>query len=230
MTHRLRNRRPMPTFKPAYLIHGDDHGRIAERRRRLRALAEQGSGTQGIEVFEGDAATPDAVANALNALTFAVERRFIIVDSTERWTDKQFEPLVNALKEIPPDTTVAFFAREERHRRVGRDLLQGVHERLKLLVGPPFGAVDDDEPTLDREGEGVEGVRDRIGGRGVALEHLDPLGAAPLLGECAQPPSAFGDPTVIVAVDEVGGLERGHRSSVSESMSHPGRRPSAELG
>ena len=22
----------MPTFKPAYLIHGDDHGRIAERR------------------------------------------------------------------------------------------------------------------------------------------------------------------------------------------------------
>ena len=30
----------MPTFKAAYLIHGDDHGRIAERRARLRGLAE----------------------------------------------------------------------------------------------------------------------------------------------------------------------------------------------
>ena len=49
----------MPTFKPAYLIHGDDHGRIAERRARLRALAESSSGAQGIELFEGDDATPE---------------------------------------------------------------------------------------------------------------------------------------------------------------------------
>jgi len=83
----------VPAFKPAYLIHGDDHGRIAERRRRLRALAESESGAQGIEVFEGDAATPEAVANALNALTFALGRRFIVVDGVERWTDKQFEAL-----------------------------------------------------------------------------------------------------------------------------------------
>ena len=87
----------MPAFKPAYLIRGDDHGRIAERRRRLRALAEQESGTQGIELFEGDAATPEAVANALNALTFAIGRRFIVADGVERWTDKQLEPLEAAL-------------------------------------------------------------------------------------------------------------------------------------
>ena len=48
----------MPTFKPAYLVHGDDHGRIAERRARLRALAEAESGSAGIEVLEGEAATP----------------------------------------------------------------------------------------------------------------------------------------------------------------------------
>ena len=30
----------VPAFKPAYLIHGDDHGRIGERRAKLRALAE----------------------------------------------------------------------------------------------------------------------------------------------------------------------------------------------
>ena len=52
----------MPTFKPAYLIHGDDHGRIAERRARLRAVAEAESGTQGTEVFENDTATPETEA------------------------------------------------------------------------------------------------------------------------------------------------------------------------
>ena len=47
--------KPVPAaFKSAYLIHGDDHGRIAERRSRLRALAESQSGTSGVEVFEGD--------------------------------------------------------------------------------------------------------------------------------------------------------------------------------
>ena len=103
----------MPAFKPAYLIHGDDHGRIAERRRRLRALGEQESGTQGIEVFEGEAATPEVVANALNSLTFALGRRFILVDGVERWTDKQLGPVEAALADLPPDTTIAFFARED---------------------------------------------------------------------------------------------------------------------
>ncbi len=121
----------MPTFKPAYLIHGDDHGRIAERRRRLRALAESESGTQGIEVFEGDGATPEAVANALNALTFAIGRRFIIVDSTERWTDKQFDPLDTTLKSIPDDTTVAFFAREDSRTKAPKRL----HDAVKKAGG-----------------------------------------------------------------------------------------------
>ncbi|HTP23268.1 MAG TPA: DNA polymerase III subunit delta [Solirubrobacteraceae bacterium] len=116
----------MPTFKPAYLIHGDDHGRIAERRRRLRALAEQESGTQGIELFEGDAATPEAVATALNSLTFAIGRRFIIVDGTERWTDKQLDPLEPALSSIPDDTTIAFFAREDGRSKAPKRLHDGV--------------------------------------------------------------------------------------------------------
>ncbi|HUA73109.1 MAG TPA: DNA polymerase III subunit delta [Solirubrobacteraceae bacterium] len=121
----------MPTFKTAYLIHGDDHGRIAERRRRLRTLAEQESGTQGIEVFEGDAATPETVANALNALTFAIGRRFMIVDGVERWTDKQFDPLEPALAQIPDDTTVAFFAREDSRNKAPKRL----HDAVKRLHG-----------------------------------------------------------------------------------------------
>jgi DNA polymerase-3 subunit delta len=118
----------VPAFKPAYLIHGDDHGRIAERRRRLRALAEQESGTHGVEVFEGDAATPEAVAGALNALTFALGRRFIVVDGVERWTDKQLDPLIAALKDIPPDTTLAFFAREEGRAKASKRLHDAVEK------------------------------------------------------------------------------------------------------
>ena len=110
-----------PTFKPAYLIHGDDHGRIAERRSRLRALAESESGVQGVELFEGDAAVADAVAAALNAMTFAFSRRFIIVDGAERWKDKDLDALEAAMAAMAPDTTVAFFAREDaRAKAPGR--------------------------------------------------------------------------------------------------------------
>jgi DNA polymerase-3 subunit delta len=102
------------SFKPAYLIHGDDHGRIGERRAKLRELAESESGVGGTEVLEGDAATPDAVANALAAMTFAIGRRFIIVDGVERWKDSEVAELVApALATIDEQTTVAFFAREE---------------------------------------------------------------------------------------------------------------------
>ena len=75
----------MARFDPAYLIHGDDHGRIAERRARLRALAESESGVGGVELFENEAATPEAVAFALDSMTFAIGRRFLIVEGAERW-------------------------------------------------------------------------------------------------------------------------------------------------
>jgi DNA polymerase-3 subunit delta len=103
----------MPTFKAVYLIHGDDHGRIAERRARLRELAESVSGAEGLELFEGEAATPDAVAMALSAMTLALGRRFIVVDGVERWKEKDLDALESALGSIAPETTVAFFARED---------------------------------------------------------------------------------------------------------------------
>ena len=53
-------RRPlMAELKPAYLIHGDDHGAVAERRAGLRALAEGRRGrAASVEVLEGEAGTP----------------------------------------------------------------------------------------------------------------------------------------------------------------------------
>jgi len=115
-------------FKPAYLIRGDDHGRIAERRARLRALAERESGTQGIELFEGEAATAEAVAGALSAMTFAIGRRFLIVDGVERWKAADAARIAPALASLPPETTVVFFGREEGRTKVPDGLVEAVRK------------------------------------------------------------------------------------------------------
>lgn len=117
----------MPAFKPAYLIHGDDHGRIGERRAALRALAERESGAGGVECFEGDSSAPDVVAGALAAMTFAIGRRFLIVDGAERWKDADVQThLLPALASIGEETTIAFFAREEGRFKVSAQLVKAV--------------------------------------------------------------------------------------------------------
>jgi DNA polymerase-3 subunit delta len=121
----------VPAFKPAYLICGDDHGRIAERRTRLRGLAEAESGTEGLELFEGERSTPDEVAAALSAMTLVLSRRFLIVDGVERWKDKELDELEAALTAIAPDTTIAFFAREESRLKAPERL----HKAVKTAKG-----------------------------------------------------------------------------------------------
>jgi DNA polymerase-3 subunit delta len=117
----------MPSFKAAYLIHGDDHGRIAERRARLRAMAEAESGTSGVELFEQDACTADAVAGALSAMTFALGRRFVIADGVERWKEADIAPVAAAMENMDPETlTVAFFAREDGRAKVPEALHKAV--------------------------------------------------------------------------------------------------------
>ncbi len=118
----------MPSFKPAYLIHGDDHGRISERRARLRALAEAESGAQGIELFEGEAASAEAVAGALSAMTFAIGRRFVIVDGVERWKAADMALIEPALAGLAAETTVAFFAREEGRAKIPDGLAAAVRK------------------------------------------------------------------------------------------------------
>lgn len=121
----------MPTFKSAYLIHGDDHGRISERRARLRAVAESLSGAEGLELLEGDGASPDAVAAALDAMTLALGRRFVIVEGVERWKDKELDALEAAVRGIAPETTVAFFAREDGRSNRAPDRLHAAVKHVK---------------------------------------------------------------------------------------------------
>jgi DNA polymerase-3 subunit delta len=117
----------VPALKPAYLIHGDDHGRIAERRANLRALGEREGGAAGVDVLTGDESTPEAAAAALAAMTFAMGHRVVVVDGVERFGEADVKRhLVGALAEIPPDTTIAFFAREEGRYKAPKALADAV--------------------------------------------------------------------------------------------------------
>ena len=125
----------MPSFRPAYLIYGDDHGRIGERRTRLRTMAEIETGAGGVELLEGDACTPDAVAAALYAMTFALGRRFVIADGVERWKDDEVAVVADAMKSMDGDSlTVAFFAREEGRNKIPAALRKAVEAAGGLIA------------------------------------------------------------------------------------------------
>jgi DNA polymerase III subunit delta len=110
----------MPELKPVYLIHGDDHGAVAERRAGLRGLVErEEGGGANIELLDGDAGTPAGVADALAAMTLAMGWRVIIVEGAERWREAEItKHLAAALADMPPETTLAVFAREEARAKV----------------------------------------------------------------------------------------------------------------
>lgn len=123
----------MAELKPAYLIHGDDHGAIAERRAGLRALAEgAGASATSVELLEGDRATPAGAADALAAMTLAIGRRVIVVEGVERWREADVErQLASAMASLPPDTTLALFAREEARAKAPPAL----HEAVRRAGG-----------------------------------------------------------------------------------------------
>jgi DNA polymerase-3 subunit delta len=150
----------VPELAPAYLIHGDDHGRISERRSGLRALAERQDGGGNVEVFEGEAGTPDQIAAALDAMTFAIGRRVLIVEGVERWKEADLALLLPALAALPPDTTVAFFGREEGRYKVPAKLVKAVEKA--------GGRVAREEVKKGRELQGW--VVDQAKGMNVRLE------------------------------------------------------------
>jgi DNA polymerase-3 subunit delta len=122
----------MSNLGPAYLIHGDDHGAVAERRVRLRAVAEASDAETSVEALEGAQATPAAVAAAISALQLGVGRRVIVVDGVERWKDAEVkEHLVPVMAPMPPATTVALFASEDTRVKAPPSL----HRAVKAAGG-----------------------------------------------------------------------------------------------
>ncbi|HEY7960469.1 MAG TPA: DNA polymerase III subunit delta [Solirubrobacteraceae bacterium] len=164
----------MPDLKPAYLIHGEDHGAIAERRARLRALAEAHGDAASVELFDGDAGTPAAVAAALCAMTFALGRRVIVVDGVERWKQAEVEQhLTGALRELPPETTLALFAREDARAKAP----PAIHAAVKAAGGQIVAQATVKPWELPRW------VREQA--RGLGLE-LDAAAAAALVAQVGE--------------------------------------------
>ena len=217
----------VPAFKPVYLIHGDDHGRIAERRARLRAIAEAASGSGGIEVFEGDAATPEAVALALRSMTFAIGRRFLVVDGVERWKDADVEAhLASELVAMPPETTVAFFAREDARTKAPAKLAAAVERAggdvaaesaLKPRELPRWVVAEGERLGVKVEGAAAQALVAQVGDRQqrlrrelekLALEHGE--GATIGVEEVEGAAAASAERQVWGLVDALVGRDRVH--------------------
>ena len=105
-------------MKPAYLIVGDDEGKIDAALDRLRSRGERegavlesfGSGTEGPP-------DPEALIAAIPAMSLMSSRRYLLADGVERWTAKQAASVIEALAALPPELTVVFIARERSPRQ-----------------------------------------------------------------------------------------------------------------
>jgi DNA polymerase-3 subunit delta len=167
----------MPALKPAYLIHGDDHGAIAERRAGLHALALEQGDAGSVEVLSGEAGAPAGVALALTAMTFALGRRVIIVDGVERWKQAEVEQhLLPAARDLPPDTTLALFAREEGRSKAP----PAVHAAVKAAKGQIV------QQGTVKPWELPKWVREQAGRLGLALDQASAKALVAQVGERQQ--------------------------------------------
>ena len=165
----------MASFQSAYLIHGDDHGRVAERRGKLAALAEAEGGAGGIEQFDASSCDPATIAAALSTMTFAVGWRFLIVSGCERWRDADVKAdLAPALAAMPEETTIAFFASEDGRQQAPESL----HKAVKALGGkiagegmlkakdlPPWAIAQATALSITLDGAGAQALIAQVGER-----------------------------------------------------------------
>lgn len=104
-------------MRPLYLIAGSDGAKIDATRSRLRARAEREGGSAALEVFEPGEGRgmpdQDALLAAIPAMSLMESRRYLLADGIERWRDKQLEPVLKALAELPPDLTLVLICRDK---------------------------------------------------------------------------------------------------------------------
>jgi DNA polymerase III subunit delta len=104
-------------MRPLYLIAGSDTAKIDATRARLRARAEREGGPAALEVFEpGEGrGMPDheALLAAIPAMSLMESRRYLLADGIERWRDRQLEPVLGVLTELPPDLSLVLICRDK---------------------------------------------------------------------------------------------------------------------
>jgi DNA polymerase III subunit delta len=107
----------MAEMQALYLIAGTDGAKIDATRARLRARAEREGGAAALEVFEPDEGRgmPDqeALLAAIPAMSLTESRRYLLADGIERWRDRQLEPVLEALANLPPELTLVLICRDK---------------------------------------------------------------------------------------------------------------------
>src|SRR3954463_14039941 len=132
-----------PEMQPLYLIAGSDGAKIHATRARRRARAPGGAGAKldaprarrraraegeagsaALEVFEpGEGkGMPDheAVLAAIPTMSLMGTRRYLLADGIERWRDRQLEPVLAALVELPPDLTLVLICRDRAAAKLAK--------------------------------------------------------------------------------------------------------------
>lgn len=111
-------------MRPLYLIAGSDGAKIDATRARLRARAEREGGGAALEVFEPSEGRgmPDheALLMAIPAMSLMESRRYLLADGIERWRDRQLEPVLEALGELPPDLTLVLICRDKASAKLAK--------------------------------------------------------------------------------------------------------------
>jgi DNA polymerase-3 subunit delta len=111
---------------------------------------------------------------ALSAMTFAIGRRFIVADGVERWKEKELDPLIAALAQMPPDTTVAFFAREDSRAKAPKPLADAVkkaggdvaaEESVKLWELPKWVVARARELGVQLDADAARALINHVGDR-----------------------------------------------------------------
>lgn len=101
-------------MKPAYLISGDDEAKIARARGRLRDRAEREGGPGALEILDaGDgrrAPDVESLVGSLATISLITSQRYLLVDGIEGWGKADAKQAIEALGQIPPETTVALIA------------------------------------------------------------------------------------------------------------------------
>jgi DNA polymerase-3 subunit delta len=169
----------MAALKPAYLIHGDDHGAVIERRMRLRALVRGAGEAMSLESFAGQASSPQSAAGMLGALTLDPAHRVLIFEDVERWKEKEIKAtLLPAMGAIPERTTLALFACEEGRTKVAPALIEAVRkssgqvvreQRLRAAALLGWLRAEAARQGLALDGEGAQSLVSLLGERRAQL-------------------------------------------------------------
>jgi DNA polymerase III subunit delta len=117
--------------KPVYLAFGEDQAKLDAWRARVKKRAREDEGAGALEELDARSASPEEVAAAVATMTFAIGRRYVLVEGVEAWKAGALEPLEGTLADMPPDTVLVLLALGKVPKRLSDAVARaggGVHE------------------------------------------------------------------------------------------------------